>query len=303
MSYLLFVDESGQDGKASPYAVLAGVSVQDRDIWSFICQLQEAEERFFGCRISQNNLELKAKKLLKRKTFRLAGQTEPIPDEDRRNLALSCLQKGHQSHVEGRTQARVSREELSALAQAKLAFVHHILDLCLRNRFRVFASIFPPDAAKPGPEMLRKDYAFLFQRFFYFLEDVRGDHQGLVVFDELEHSACHLLVNQMHWYFQTTAKGRARSALVIPEPFFVHSDLTTLVQIADLTAYIISWGVRFAHMTQPARLELAPFAEKIELLRFKTERPDDNGRPWPVWGLKYIDDLRPRRELEEDDEE
>ena len=31
---------------------------------------------------------------------------------------------------------------------------------------------------------LRKDYAYLFERFFYFLEDNAAREQGIVVFDE-----------------------------------------------------------------------------------------------------------------------
>ena len=50
-----------------------------------------------------------------------------------------------------------------------------------------------------------------------------------------------LLIDQMHRYFEETAVGRHRASRIIPEPFFVHSDLTTGVQIADLLAYVISW--------------------------------------------------------------
>lgn len=32
MSYLLFIDESGQDRRDSPYEVLAGISLEDRDL-------------------------------------------------------------------------------------------------------------------------------------------------------------------------------------------------------------------------------------------------------------------------------
>ena len=99
---------------------------------------------------------------------------------------------------------------------------------------------------------LRKDYAYLFERFFYFLEDNAAREQGIVVFDELEKSQSHLLIDQMHRYFADTAVGRRRSSRIIPEPFFVHSDLTTGVQIADLVAYVISWGFRICQAIQSA---------------------------------------------------
>ena len=100
---------------------------------------------------------------------------------------------------------------------------------------------------------LRKDYAYLFERFFYFLEDNAAGEQGIVVFDELEKSQSHLLIDQMRRYFADTVVGQQRSNRIIPEPFFVHSDLTTGVQIADLVAYVISWGFRTPEMTKPAR--------------------------------------------------
>ncbi|WP_448573117.1 DUF3800 domain-containing protein [Trichothermofontia sp.] len=74
MAYFLFVDESGQDHRESPDEVLAGVAVKDRDLWNLVKALQEAEKHYFGMRYSTVSRELKAKKLLKRKTYRLAEQ-------------------------------------------------------------------------------------------------------------------------------------------------------------------------------------------------------------------------------------
>lgn len=70
MSYMLFIDESGQDLRQSPYEVLAGVAIEDCELWSLIRQIQDAELEFFGRRVSDELLELKGRKLLKRKTFR-----------------------------------------------------------------------------------------------------------------------------------------------------------------------------------------------------------------------------------------
>ena len=80
---------------------------------------------------------------------------------------------------------------------------------------------------------------------------------AIVVFDELEKSQSHLLIDQMRRYFADTVVGQQRSNRIIPEPFFVHSDLTNGVQIADLVAYVISWGFRTPQMTKPARAELS----------------------------------------------
>ena len=86
-----------------------------------------------------------------------------------------------------------------------------------------------------------------------------------------------------------------RAARVIPEPFFVHSHLTTAIQLADIVAYVVAWGVRVAGMYRPAREELAPFAEKVCELRYRTHREDGDSR-YPLWSFAVLDDLRPREE-------
>ncbi|WP_419650019.1 DUF3800 domain-containing protein, partial [Thiolapillus sp.] len=158
MSYMLFVDESGQDLRKSPYEVLAGIAIEDRDLWNLICRVQDAELEFFGRRVSDGLLELKGKKLLKHKTFRQAAQMDPMPVERRRDLARALLEDG----------ASGTREQITALAQAKLAFVSHLLALCGQFRVKAFASIVDRDAPRPEGDFLRKDYAYLFERYFYF---------------------------------------------------------------------------------------------------------------------------------------
>src|SRR5438067_12093330 len=80
MAYFLFIDESGQDHKASPYEVLAGVAVADRDLWNLIKAIQDTEARTFGRRYSLGHAELKGKKLLSRKVFRKASQLPLMKD-------------------------------------------------------------------------------------------------------------------------------------------------------------------------------------------------------------------------------
>lgn len=293
MSYLFFVDESGHDLTLSPYAVLAAVAVQDSRVWNLITAIRGAEEEFFLERISRDGLELKAKKLLKTKTFRLAGQLPAIPQEDRSRLAHACLEEGRAAVREERP-SRHTREQLTALAQAKLAFVGRVLELCAQHQAKAFASVVDRDAPKQAGNFLRKDYSYLFERIFCFLDERPDHHQGLVVFDELERSQSHLLVDQMARYFKETATGRMRASRIVPEPFFVHSDLTSMIQVADLLAYVIAWGVRVGTMRRPARAELAGLAEAAMELRYF--RPAVDGRAYPIYGFAIIDDLRPRDE-------
>jgi hypothetical protein len=202
--------------------------------------------------------------------------------EERRQLAKECLA----------ARDTANRRQITALGQAKLAFVREVFDLCTRFHCRAVASIVDAAAPRPTRAFLRKDYAFLFERFFYFLEEAGTTAQGAVVFDELDRSQAHILIGQMEEYFLGTARGRQRSRQVIPEPFFVHSDLTSLVQVADLIAYVIAWGLRIpGQMQAPRRDELEPFAEQVNSLQYSTRRRV-HGETLRVWGFKVIRDLR-----------
>lgn len=289
MAYFLFVDESGQDHNASPYEVLAGVAVEDRDLWNLVKALQEAEIRHFGTRYSADSRECKAKKMLKSKTFKQANQQVDIPEREQAILARQCLESG----------ATAGRLEMTALARAKIAYVREAIDICARYRCYAFASIVDKKSPAPTKTHLRKDYAYLFERFFYFLEDKRTSPSGIIVFDELEKTQSHILVNQMDSYFKNTYKGQQRASLIIPEPFFVHSDLTTGIQLADLVAYIISWGVRFEGMHEPAREELRDLSYQVCNLRYRAVREVNDDPNYIIWSFAVIPDLRPRDEREE----
>lgn len=289
MAYLLFVDESGQDHRESPYEVLAGAAVHDTQLWNLVCAMQDAEPRFFGMRISNDREELKARHLLNRKTFRLAAQAAPMHEIERMALAANALTDG----------ANATRKQLTALGQARLAYVSYVLELCASHGLRFFASIVDPLAPRPAGLLLRKDYAYLFERFFYFIEEQATHERGLVVFDELERSQAHLLVSQMSAYFRGTQTGRMRSGRVVPEPFFVHSDLTTGIRIADLVAYVISWDVRVHNMVAPKREEMDEYGQAVLNLRHRaTVDRAGYADGFVVWSFAVIDDLRPRDERE-----
>lgn len=183
-----------------------------------------------------------------------------------------------------------------ALAQAKVAFAQDVLQACAVSRARVFATMVPLNAPRSDAEGLRKDYAYLFERFSYFLEDGGSDEQGIVVFDELERSRSHLLIDQMRRYFIGTRKGQRRAAWIIPEPFFVHSDLTTGIQFADLVAYIVSWNIRWGGMDHTRREELDPLGLIVKEMRYRAQRDIDGNPEFGVWSITLIPDLRTRSE-------
>lgn len=164
-----------------------------------------------------------------------------------------------------------------------------MLELCNQFRLKIFASIIDKEESIPiSKEMLRKDYIYLFERSYYFLEDQNNRPRGIVVFDELDKSASHLSLGQMDKYFKRTSKGRSRANLIIPEPFFVHSDLTTGIQVVDFVAYIISWNFRIGKMDKPAREELDPYLQLIKPLRYRTTRRIGIIEEYEIWSVVAV---------------
>jgi hypothetical protein len=287
VGWFLFVDESGQDRRNSPYEVLAGVAVEDRELWRLIQALKESQEDHFGMRLfDAYGAEAKGHKLLSTKTFRLASQKDALPKADRVVLAHAALTNGN----------AVKGDQLTALGQAKLAYVTDALNLCHKYRTVAFASIIPNDIVRPKYDFLRKDYVFLFERFFHFLNGrvENPKPMGTIIFDEVEKQQSQILIEQMERYFLHSRKGKVRSRLIVPEPLFVHSDLTTMIQMADLVAYIVSWGVRLRGglrpMTKPKRDELDSVARQVCGLRYHLETPGGHD----TWGFTTVSELRVR---------
>lgn len=154
MAYFLFIDESGQDHRSSPYEVLAGVAIEDRDIWNLITEINEIEIQHFGTRygLPSESREIKARKFLGAKTFKKAAFIPPLGFSERTLLARNCLLSPETATV----------EEIAALAQAKIAFSAELLKICLRFRCRVFGAIVKNNYRKlPQNQLLRKDYVYL----------------------------------------------------------------------------------------------------------------------------------------------
>ena len=190
-----------------------------------------------------------------------------------------------------------TERELVAYSRQVLRFVHEVLNISASFNVRVFGTMVDPNAPRPDRGQLRLDYIRLFERYFYFLETLPPKERGLVVFDELDKSLAHGLVQQMAAYFLGHPDGQYQSSRIVPEPFFVHSDLTTGVFLADLTAYILGWGWRLPRMPQPIRAELQHYASKLHDMEFHGEKPKADGTGvWQLHGIVYLDDLRSQAE-------
>src|SRR5579883_59569 len=206
---LLFIDESGHDRSGTPCEVLAGVAVAEDDLWNLVRAVRAAEKEFFGDYI-RNFLvdERKAKKLLKTKRFSSAARQVHVAEQELSQLAHSVLLKGKRARDQGLVADGTTEKELVAYSRQVLRFVHEVLNIAARFNTRVFASMVDPKAPRPDRGVLRKDYIYLFERYFFFLEALPIRERGLVVFDELEKSKAHGLFQQMAAYFLVTEDGK-----------------------------------------------------------------------------------------------
>jgi len=296
---LLFLDESGTDRRDTPYEVTGGIAIGEDRLWEFVQDVDEAQRACFGdvLREVAPRHEFKATTLLARDKFRFAAQGGTLPAPERASLARAFLEAAGRG-------LRPRRAQFTAYGQACAAYVGAVLDVCATHEVRVFASMVDRQAPRADSETaLRRDVAFLLERFAYYIEDIRdqagGSRRqpvGILVADELEHAQCRRLLGRLQRYFQLTARGREWGRLIVPEPFFVHSHLTTGTQVADLVVYVPNWACRYGGMEGAVREELRGYAGRLQGLVHVTKRADETGTPRLRYSVVRVPDLRPRDE-------
>lgn len=287
MSWLLFLDESGHDHKQMPYEVRGGVAFHAAELWPFVQQMQRLELDCFGCQLSLYRKELKGSTLLDKKRYRFANQTVTMAPEARRRHARGFLTKGLEKRMP-------TRPEFTAYGQACLEMARGVFQLLRAHRAVLFASAIPREVKKPATyqadEFLRKDQVFLFERFFYFLEE-KQEH-GLLVLDEVEKTVDRRFVRRLEDYFRKTQAGRYRTAWIVPMPMFVSSEMTYPVQAADLAIYCVNWGFRLPAMGMDAenRPEIAAdFGPWLNQLQFRGQGMRE-GRVFESYGICFVPD-------------
>lgn len=288
MSYLFFLDESGHDHRQMPYEVRGGIVLHADKLWPFVQNLKRVEESCFGDVLHNYNVEIKGHRLLDKDRFKWASQDTAMDDMTRRKHALGLLNKGLQH-------AKPSRAEFTAYGQGCLRFTQGILSLLNDHGALVFAVAIPKGiqraATSQTADYLRKDYVLLLERYYYFLE--MRNETGLLVMDETNEMQDRQFVRHLESYFLKTARGQYRAARIVPAPFFVSSNMTYPVQVADVCIYCINWGFRlpFRGMDAPSRSAIAQeFGPWLSRLQFQTEATDQHGNPVQSYSIVFVPD-------------
>ena len=219
--------------------------------------------------------ELKGSTLLGKKQFRFAEQDAFLDDESRRKHCREFLAKGIRKRLPF---------GWSLAPMVKRAWKWQPASCnCSTLTAALFAAVVPRSIQRPAaPNIegyLRKDHVFLFERFFYLLEEKQ--RYGLIVMDETDKTEDRRFVRQMEQYFTKTAPGQYRTTWIIPSPFFVASDMSYAVQAADVCIYCVNWGFRLdaIGMTAASRPEIAQrFGPWLNRLQFHGQGYRDGQR-------------------------
>jgi len=281
------MDESGHDHRTMPYEVRGGIVLHASKLWPFIQDWRRLELDAYGTELSEFRKEIKGCKLMDKDRMRWAKQGPVMPDEERRKLTRAFLTKGLQ-------QIQPKKDEFTSYGQACNRMSEGIFELLVEHSAQLFACAIPQKAHRPDEfvldQYLRKDHVFLFERFFYFLEEKNED--GLIVMDESEKHEDRKFVRRLYNYFQKTGTGRYRSIKIVPVPFFVASDMALPVQAADLCIYCINWAYRIPKqgMRATERLDVKDIAGKwIDKLQYHGEAYKD-GSTFKMHGIVFVPD-------------
>ena len=278
MTQLFFMDESGHDHKNMPYEVRGGFSIHVSKLWPFVQKMQDLEMECFGQR---RLVEIKGSKLLDKRKFKWAAQDKDLDSVRRKSLCKEFFQNSGDP----------PRDQFTAYGQACLKMAQGIVDLLIDLDAVIFAVAIPSGIRWPPNyrlgDFLRKDQVFLFERFFYLLED-RNEH-GVIVMDETEKKQDSRFVTRMEKYFTKTEKGCERAKRIVPAPFFVSSDTAVAVQAADLCIFAINWGVRLPSrgMNAETRPEIKKMFEK-KLKEIQYYRGRYPSQEYKSYGITFV---------------
>ena len=260
------MDESGHDHKTMPYEVRGGICVHSRRVAPLLRDIEKAERWIFGCHLNEFQTEIKGAKLLKKEKFKWACQGPTQSDEER--------QKGCRRFLTARLEQKApTKEDFTAYGQASILMVHTILDLLVKYKVQIIASCIKRGIKKPKDfkfeHFLRKDHRYLLERFAYLLKKQKED--GLIIMDQVEKVIDKKFSRQMKSFLAYSHFGLKLRSHIVPEPLFIESDISSLIQIADVCIYIINAGYRKSKaMSESSRKEIQEnFENKIAKLELK----------------------------------
>lgn len=238
MSWLLFIDESGQDHNHAPYEVRGGVAIHASKIEKTISDTSELLNDMFGDGTKRN--EIKGSTLLDKRNFDNLSRIDP-------KLGFSEIKEYTIDFQNGiKTRNTFQSHAFTSIQTAKKSF-----EILRNNDAKLFASIVPRGSPKIADEnILRKDFVDLLTLFSQFLKE--KSEYGILIMDQVEQSHDKELINCIR--SASNERPDYFSNNVVSTPLFVSSDMSQGIQLADLCLYAVNWGgldVRSIPYTSP----------------------------------------------------
>lgn len=281
MSWLLFIDEPGDHQVDLPYGVLAGIAIEDLNLWPLARKIADAQKGFIGhSRIDDDDLSIEVDALLGPKIWEVAGL---YPNLEWRASIRRLIR-------ESNITASDSLELMAATCHANIAYCEYILNLA-RDCGAVSFSIFIPSESisTQFSDQLRKDYAYLFERFYNFLKQDERAIVGILVLPQQGRKNSYVSLRSIEEYFIKTSNGRTRGQLILPSPLFVDGILRMIVHLSEVFSYVAGWSIRLPGMSQARRSEMSALAAICSEMRFSYVA--ENGKK--DWSFKYVNELLP----------
>ena len=238
MAWLLFMDESGHDHTNTPMEVRGGVAIHASKIWQFLQDFQKEEEECFGVRLADYGVEIKGSKLLQKKRYEWASNSVVMDEAERKKAIRRFLTQKHSPR----------KQDFYAYGAASISMAKRIFALLKKHNAQLFASAVPRGAKKPKnfkfDNYLRPDLAYLQERFCNFLKDEKEN--GILVLDQTDKADDKRFLKALENYYTKTVEGQKRVKFIVPYALFIDSEMSPLIQSADVCIYCINWGFRRA---------------------------------------------------------
>ncbi len=266
----------------SPYGALSGIAVEDSQVWAFARKLRDAQHQYFGRQlIGSDGRYLAAEYLL----------GEQVYDEGAQLFDGASRPAHHQSDVTHTPSGGAPLNEPAARSsQAKIGYCDFALGLAKDFSTLAFAMVFSTQSISVQLDtQLRKDYAYLFERFYNFLSTTKVRSTGVLVLPRVARGRTFVSQQSIVDYFTKTTNGRLRSQLILPDPLYADGDLGVILHLVEILSYISRWSVRLQGMVEPGRSEMDFLATRCLDLRYSYKT--DNGKK--DWSFKFIEDFQP----------
>ena len=205
--YFFYIDESGnRDVKVEEPYVLVAVGIYEnqwRDFNRHLTGMKTNIARRYKCNIGQDQLEVKANLLTK-------------PTARKKDPFFSQLTQEDVTHI--------STHYYEQLARSKMVVIAVIVDKTKLH------------SKTTSRKMHSKAYELLLERIQHYMWNEHRKHHALIIHDDTT-AGLNRYITLMHARFLGAGNTHMDFRNIIEYPFFVSSELSNGVQLADMVAY------------------------------------------------------------------